>query len=111
MTIWPFTETITFGATRNPWDVERTPGGSSGGTGAAVAAGMVGLGLGSDGGGSIRHPSAWCGLFGLKPTRDRVPLGPHDDAWQGMSVVGPMARTVADAALFMDATADDPPPG
>jgi amidase len=106
MTIWPFTETITFGATRNPWDVERTPGGSSGGTAAAVAAGMVGLGLGSDGLGSIRIPSGWCGLFGIKPQRDRVPVAPHEDAWNGLSVNGPIARTVADAALFLDATAD-----
>jgi len=107
MTIWPFTETITFGATRNPWDVERTPGGSSGGTAAAVASGMVGLGLGSDGLGSIRIPSAWCGLFGIKPQRDRVPIAPHDDAWQGLSVNGPIARSVADAALFLDATSDE----
>jgi amidase len=107
MTIWPFTETITFGATRNPWDVERTPGGSSGGTAAAVASGMVGLGLGSDGLGSIRIPSAWCGLFGIKPQRDRVPIAPHHDAWQGLSVNGPIARSVADAALFLDATTDE----
>jgi amidase len=106
LTIWPFTETITFGATRNPWDVERTPGGSSGGTGAAVASGMVGLGLGSDGLGSIRIPSSWCGLFGVKPQRDRVPVAPHDDAWQGLSVNGPIARSVVDAALFLDATTD-----
>jgi amidase len=106
MTIWPFTETITFGATRNPWDVDRTPGGSSGGTGAAVASGMVGLGLGSDGLGSIRIPSSWCGLFGVKPQRDRVPIAPHEDAWQGLSVNGPIARSVVDAALFLDATTD-----
>ncbi|MDX6655658.1 MAG: amidase [Solirubrobacteraceae bacterium] len=104
MTIWPFTETITFGATRNPWDLDRTPGGSSGGTAAAVASGMVGIGVGSDGAGSIRIPAAWCGLFGIKPQRDRVPLAPHDDAWQGMSVNGPLTRRVADAALFLDAT-------
>jgi amidase len=106
LTIWPFTETITFGATRNPWDVERTPGGSSGGTAAAVASGMVGIGVGSDGLGSIRIPAAWCGLFGIKPQRDRVPVAPHDDAWQGLSVNGPITRSVADAALFLDATAD-----
>jgi amidase len=106
MTQWPFTETISFGATRNPWDVERTPGGSSGGTAAAVASGMVGIGVGSDGLGSIRIPAAWCGLFGIKPQRDRVPLAPHEDAWQGLSVNGPITRTVADAALFLDATAD-----
>ena len=103
MTIWPFTESRTFGATRNPWDLGRTTGGSSGGTGAAVAAGLVGLGTGSDGGGSIRIPSAWCGLFGLKPTRDLVPLAPHDDAWQGLSVNGALTRTVADSALFLEA--------
>jgi amidase len=103
MTIWPFTETITFGATRNPWDLDRTPGGSSGGTAAAVASAMVGIGVGSDGAGSIRIPAAWCGLFGIKPQRDRVPIAPHDDAWQGMSVNGPLARNVADAALFLDA--------
>jgi amidase len=106
MTIWPFTETITFGATRNPWNVERTPGGSSGGTAAAVASAMVGIGAGSDGAGSIRIPAAWCGLFGIKPQRDRVPISPHDDAWQGMSVNGPLTRSVADAALFLDATTD-----
>jgi amidase len=106
MTIWPFTETITFGATRNPWNVERTPGGSSGGTAAAVASAMVGIGVGSDGAGSIRIPAAWCGLFGIKPQRDRVPISPHDDAWQGMSVNGPLTRSVADAALFLDATTE-----
>jgi amidase len=106
MTIWPFTETITFGATRNPWNVERTPGGSSGGTAAAVASAMVGIGVGSDGAGSIRIPAAWCGLFGIKPQRDRVPISPHEDAWQGMSVNGPITRSVADAALFLDATTE-----
>jgi amidase len=102
--IWPFTESLTFGATRNPWDVERTPGGSSGGSAAAVAAGLAGLALGSDGAGSIRIPSTWCGLFGIKPQRDRVPMAPHDGAWYGLSVNGPIARTVADAALFFDVT-------
>ena len=71
-----------------------------------MAAGLCGVALGSDGAGSIRNPSAWTGLFGLKPTRDRVPVAPHDDAWQGLSVNGPMARRVADAALFLDATID-----
>src|SRR6185312_8875084 len=103
--IWPFTETLTFGATRNPWDLSRTPGGSSGGSAAAVAAGLAPLALGSDGGGSIRIPSTWCGLFGIKPQRDRVPLAPHDGAWCGLSVNGPIARTLGDAALFMDVTA------
>jgi amidase len=104
MTIWPFTESKTFGPTRNPWDPSRTTGGSSGGTGAAVASGMVGAASGSDGGGSIRIPSAYCGLFGLKPTRDLVPLAPHDDAWQGLSVNGALTRSVADSALFLSAT-------
>src|ERR1700749_932022 len=104
MMIFPFTETVTFGATRNPWDTALTPGGSSGGSGAAVAAGLAPLALGSDGGGSIRIPSSWCGLFGVKPQRDRVSLEPHDKAWYGLSVNGPIARTVLDAAVFLDAT-------
>jgi amidase len=105
MMVWSFTETLTFGATRNPWNTDYTPGGSSGGSGAAVAAGLAAMALGSDGMGSIRIPSTWCGLFGIKPQRDRVPLAPHDDAWNGLSVNGPMARTVEDAALFLDVTA------
>ena len=104
LTMLPATDTTTFGSARNPWDLSRTPGGSSGGSAAAMAAGLCGVALGSDGAGSIRNPSAWTGLFGLKPTRDRVPVAPHDDAWQGLSVNGPMARRVADAALFLDAT-------
>src|ERR1700758_5222922 len=110
MMIFPFTETVTFGATRNPWDTALTPGGSSGGSGAAVAAGLAPLALGSDGGGSIRIPSGWCGLFGIKPQRDRVPLAPHDDAWCGLSVNGPLARSVKDAALFLDVTTTMPGP-
>ncbi len=108
MMIWPFTETVEFGATRNPWDTNRTPGGSSGGSGAAVAAGLASMALGSDGMGSIRIPSTWCGLFGIKPQRDRVSLAPHDGAWNGLSVNGPMARTVEDAAVFLDVTAATP---
>jgi amidase len=108
MTIWPFTESETFGETRNPWDPSLITGGSSGGTGAAVAAGLIGAGSGSDGGGSIRIPSAWCGLFGLKPTRDLVPLAPHDDAWQGLSVNGVLTRSVADSALFLRAVTGEP---
>ena len=112
LTIWPFTETVSFGATRNPWDTQLTSGGSSGGSGAAAAAGLCGVALGSDGGGSIRIPAAFCGLFGIKPQRDRVSLGPdHHDAWHGLSVYGPLARSVADAALFLDATADGGPEG
>jgi amidase len=108
--IFPFTESLTFGATRNPWNTALTPGGSSGGSGAAVAAGLAPLALGSDGGGSIRIPSGWCGLFGLKPQRDRVSLAPHDDAWCGLSVNGPIARSVQDAALFLDVTTTIPGP-
>jgi amidase len=100
--IWPFTESATFGATRNPWDLQRAPGGSSGGSAAAVAAGLVGAALGSDGAGSIRIPSAWCGLFGLKPQRGRVPLAPRPRAWHGLSVNGVLTRRVADTALFHD---------
>jgi len=106
----PYTESLTFGATRNPWDTAFTPGGSSGGSGAAVGAGLAALALGSDGGGSIRIPSGWCGLFGLKPQRDRVPLAPHDDAWCGLSVNGPIARSVKDAAVFLDVTSTLPGP-
>ncbi|MBV9351962.1 MAG: amidase [Mycobacterium sp.] len=100
----PYTESVTYGATCNPWDTSRTPGGSSGGSAAAVAAGLAPLALGSDGGGSIRIPSSWCGVFGLKPQRDRISLTPHDGAWCGLSVNGPIARSVTDAALFLDAT-------
>jgi amidase len=110
MTVWPFTESPTFGATRNPWNPTRSPGGSSGGTAVAVAAGLAPLGLGSDGGGSIRTPATWCGLFGLKPQRDRVPLAPHDDGWQGLIVNGPITRIVEDAALFLDVTTTRPAP-
>lgn len=106
LTIWPFTESSTFGATRNPWRLDRSPGGSSGGSAAAVAAGLAPLALGTDGGGSIRTPAAWCGLVGLKPQRDRVPMHPHDDGWYGLIVTGPIARTVEDLALFLDATTD-----
>jgi amidase len=107
--IWPFTETLTFGATRNPWNTEFTPGGSSGGSGAAVAAGLAAMAHGSDGAGSIRIPSGWCGLYGIKPQRDRVPMAPNEDAWCGLSVNGPLARTVEDAALFLDVTAAPAP--
>jgi amidase len=107
----PITESVTYGATRNPWDTSRTPGGSSGGSAAAVAAGLAAMALGSDGGGSIRIPSGWCGLFGLKPQRDRVSLAPHDGAWCGLSVNGPIARSVTDAALFLDATTASGPQG
>jgi amidase len=102
MTQWPFTETATFGVTRNPWDMQHAPGGSSGGSAAAVAAGLVGAALGSDGAGSIRIPAAWCGLFGVKPQRGRVSMAPRKRGWHGLSVKGLLARTVADTALFHD---------
>jgi amidase len=97
-----FTESITSGDTRNPWDLSRTPGGSSGGSGAAVAAGLVGAASASDGAGSIRIPAALNGLFGLKPQRGRVSLMPEAEHWYGMSKTGCLTRRVADAALWLD---------
>ena len=105
---FPWTESPTWGATHNPWRLEHSPGGSSGGSAAAVAAGLVGAALAGDGGGSIRFPAAYCGLFGLKTQRGRVPLAPHLDAWHGLCVNGVLARSVADSALFYDAIADGP---
>jgi amidase len=108
LVIWPFTETAVAGVTRNPWSHDHTPGGSSGGSAAAVARGLVGGALGSDGAGSIRIPASCCGVFGLKPQRGRISLAPHDDrsgGWHGLAVYGPIAPTVRDAALFLDATA------
>src|SRR5271168_25555 len=103
--LWPFTETATFGTTRNPWELQHAPGGSSGGSAAAVAAGLVGAALGSDGAGSIRIPAAWCGLFGLKPQRGRVSMAPRPRGWHGLSVNGVLTRSVADSALFYDVAA------
>jgi amidase len=111
LTIWPFTESATFGATRNPWDEQRAPGGSSGGSAAAVAAGLIGAALGSDGAGSIRIPAAWCGVFGLKPQRDRVPVLPKVKPWYGLSVNGVLTRAVADTGLFLDVAASAPRDG
>ncbi|MFF8606029.1 amidase [Streptomyces sp. NPDC015346] len=102
---WPFTEGPAFGATRNPWNTGHTPGGSSGGSAAAVAAGLVPAALGSDGAGSIRIPAAWTHLVGIKPQRGRVSVHPYDDCFQGLTVNGPLARTVGDAALLLDAVA------
>lgn len=99
---WPFTESVAHGLTRNPWDPRRSPGGSSGGTAAAVAAGLVAAGLGGDGGGSIRIPSACCGLFGLKPQRGRVTMDPHEHLWWSLSTTGPLTRSVRDSALIYD---------
>jgi Asp-tRNA(Asn)/Glu-tRNA(Gln) amidotransferase A subunit family amidase len=97
------TTNLVCGATRNPWDLERSSGGSSGGSSAAIAAGMVPMATGSDGGGSIRIPSALCGLSGLKPSLGRVPSGgaePPD--WGQLSTKGVMARRIADVALGLD---------
>jgi amidase len=105
--LWPFTESITWGVTRNPWDPERTPGGSSGGSAAAVAAGMVPVALGADGAGSIRIPAACCGLFGLKPQRDRVPRAPHDRDGMHWVVFGALTRSVRDSGLMLDVLSDD----
>ena len=101
--IWPWTASAATGVTRNPWDPSRTTGGSSGGSAAAVAAGMVPCATGSDGGGSIRIPAACCGLVGMKPTRGRVSMQPIGSSWLGLSTFGPLARTVKDSALLLDA--------
>ncbi len=90
---------------RSPWDLNRTAGGSSGGAGAAVAAGLVPFAQGSDGGGSVRNPAACCGLVGLKPARGRVSLGPVVADLHGLGTIGPLARTVGDAAAMLDAIA------
>ncbi|MGW1777579.1 amidase [Streptomyces sp. NPDC002143] len=100
---WPFTEGPAFGATRNPWSPEHTPGGSSGGSAAAVAAGLVPAALGSDGAGSVRIPASWTHLVGIKPQRGRVSTWPRGESFQGITVNGTLARTVADAALLLDA--------
>jgi len=101
------TESPNWGVTRNPWDLDRTPGGSSGGSAAAVAAGLAALAHATDGAGSIRIPAACCGLFGLKPQRDRVSLAPDKQHWYGMSVVGAVTRTVLDNAIYLDAVSTD----
>ncbi|MFF8743419.1 amidase [Streptomyces californicus] len=97
------TEPVLYGATRNPWDPERSAGGSSGGAGAAVAAGVVPLAHGTDAAGSLRLPAAYNGLFGLKPTRGRVSLGPDvDELFSGLAVPGGVSRTVRDSAALLD---------
>ncbi|KIN64981.1 Amidase [Sulfitobacter noctilucicola] len=105
--IGPVTEAAVYGGpTRNPWDVTRTSGGSSGGSGAAVAAGIVPMAHGSDGGGSVRIPASSCGLFGFKPTRARLPDGPASgEGWAGMATDGFLTRSVRDNAAMMDACA------
>jgi amidase len=109
LAICGFTESKTWGTTRNPWDTERTPSGSSGGSAVAVAAGLCAAGSASDGAGSIRNPAAFCNLFGLKPQRGRIPMEPPGH-WLGLSVVGAVTQTVRDTALWLDVTTrrDDP---
>jgi len=100
------TESVLFGKTRNPWNPEHTAGGSSGGSAAAVAAGILPAANASDGGGSIRIPASCCGLFGLKPTRARVPMGPDvGEGWSGLSTVHAVTRSVRDSAALLDASA------
>ena len=117
LAIYGFTESPTWGDTRNPWDPSRTCGGSSGGSGVAAAAGMCAIANASDGAGSIRIPAAYCGLFGLKPQRNRISLWPDREHWYGLSVSGCVSRTVIDTALYLDTVSgpergdfDVPPP-
>lgn len=99
------TESAVYGGpTRNPWNLDHTSGGSSGGSGAAVAAGIVAFAHGSDGGGSVRIPASSCGLFGFKPTRARLPDGPYaGEGWAGMAIDGFLTRSVRDTAVMLDA--------
>jgi len=107
------TDNAVFGKTHNPWDTSKTPGGSSGGSGVALATGMVPFALGSDGGGSVRIPSSFCGLHGLKASFGRVPLYPEHrnpdlpgtNAWESVEHIGPMGRTVEDTAYLLDVIA------
>ena len=116
MAICGFSESATYGVTHNPWDPQRTPGGSSGGSASAVAAGLVPIASAGDGAGSIRIPAASCGLFGLKPSRGRASLAPLTEGWRGMAVLGCVSRNVLDTALWLDVIsggsqeAEAPPP-
>jgi amidase len=102
MAICGFSESATYGVTRNPWNPQRTPGGSSGGSASAVAAGLVPIASAGDGAGSIRIPAASCGLFGLKPSRGRASMAPLSEGWRGMAVLGCVSRNVRDTALWLD---------
>jgi aspartyl-tRNA(Asn)/glutamyl-tRNA(Gln) amidotransferase subunit A len=105
LALLPITDNNLFGETKNPWDLSRTPGGSSGGSAAAVAAGMIPVATGNDGGGSIRIPAAFCGLYGLKPSYGRVPCYPSFPMFVGLNSEGVLTRCVEDTALFMDVMA------
>jgi amidase len=107
--LYPWTEGPAFGATRNPWNLRHTPGGSSGGSAAAVAAGVVAAALGSDGAGSVRIPASWTNLVGLKPQRGRISTWPDPESFQGITCIGPLARSVHDVALLLDAVAGNHP--
>jgi amidase len=109
LAIFPFTESEAFGVTHNPWKHDSSAGGSSGGSGAAVAAGLVGAAYASDGGGSIRIPASCNGVFGLKTQRGRVSLAPWREHWYGLSVAGCVSRRVLDTALWLDAVAGAAP--
>jgi amidase len=100
--LYPFTEGHAFGVTRNPWSLNHTPGGSSGGGAAAVAAGIVPAAVGSDGAGSVRIPASWCHLVGVKPQRGRISTHPEPESFNGLTCLGPLTRTVSDAALLLD---------
>jgi amidase len=101
----PVTESVQWGPCLNPWDTSLSPGGSSGGSGAAIAAGIVPMAGGGDGGGSIRIPASCCGLFGLKPSRGRTPTGPdRGQLWRGATVEHVLTRSVRDSAIMLDAT-------
>jgi amidase len=106
---WSVTAGPAFGITRNPWNTDRTPGGSSGGSAAAVSGGVIGAAVGSDGAGSVRIPAGWTNLIGIKPTRGRISTWPDPEAFNGITAIGPLARTVEDAAIMLDAlSANDP---
>lgn len=105
----PVQDSAARGTTRNPWSLDHTPGGSSGGLAAAVAAGIVAGGIGSDGAGSVRIPAAWTGLVGIKPQVGRISTAPHPEMVQGLTVLGPIARSVRDAALLLDVVSGNDP--
>ncbi len=102
---FPYTEPLGFPPTRNPWNLDYTAGGSSGGSAAAVAAGLGAVALGSDGGGSVRGPAFCCGLVGIKPSRGRISYAPVGDLLSGIPAIGSLTRTVADGAAMLDVMA------